>query len=95
MRPVIELDSLMLKLLTSTFSKELSGVQNVKVYSYKELKVATDDFSPVNKIGEGGFGSVYKVTAVLIFLVLYKVLHTINLITCEWFGSTSHGHTCS
>lgn len=28
---------------------------------YKELKNATDDFSPANKIGEGGFGSVYKV----------------------------------
>uniref|UniRef100_A0A803N826 Protein kinase domain-containing protein n=1 Tax=Chenopodium quinoa TaxID=63459 RepID=A0A803N826_CHEQI len=36
------------------------GVQNVKLYSYKELKVATDDFCITNKIGEGGFGSVYK-----------------------------------
>ncbi|KAK1325671.1 putative LRR receptor-like serine/threonine-protein kinase [Acorus calamus] len=36
------------------------GVQNVKTYSYKELKYATGDFSPANKIGEGGFGSVYK-----------------------------------
>ncbi|KAL6547006.1 Cold-responsive protein kinase 1 [Orobanche minor] len=40
--------------------KELSGVHNVNLYSYKELRIATDDFSPVNKIGEGGFGSVYK-----------------------------------
>ncbi|CAI0440703.1 unnamed protein product [Linum tenue] len=39
---------------------ELAGVHNVKTYSYKELRHATDDFSPVNKIGEGGFGSVYK-----------------------------------
>ncbi|MBA0641164.1 hypothetical protein Goklo_025745, partial [Gossypium klotzschianum] len=35
-------------------------VQNVKFYTYKELRTATEDFSPVNKIGEGGFGSVYK-----------------------------------
>ncbi|CAA0841154.1 Protein kinase superfamily protein [Striga hermonthica] len=39
---------------------ELSGVTNVNLYSYKELKTATDDFSPANKIGEGGFGSVFK-----------------------------------
>lgn len=35
-------------------------LQNVKLYSYKELRAATDDFCPTNKIGEGGFGSVYK-----------------------------------
>ncbi|CAI0409851.1 unnamed protein product [Linum tenue] len=39
---------------------ELAGVHNVKTYSYKELRQATEDFSPANKIGEGGFGSVYK-----------------------------------
>ncbi|XP_023551950.1 cold-responsive protein kinase 1 [Cucurbita pepo subsp. pepo] len=40
--------------------EELWGIQNVKFYTYKELKVATEDFSLANKIGEGGFGSVYK-----------------------------------
>ncbi|KAI4323156.1 hypothetical protein L6164_022785 [Bauhinia variegata] len=40
--------------------EELSGIRNVKLYSYKELSIATEDFSPANKIGEGGFGSVYK-----------------------------------
>ncbi|KAG6407354.1 hypothetical protein SASPL_130343 [Salvia splendens] len=39
---------------------ELSGVQNVTLYSYKELAIATNDYNPDNKIGEGGFGSVYK-----------------------------------
>ncbi|CAA3002282.1 serine threonine- kinase [Olea europaea subsp. europaea] len=39
---------------------ELSGVHNVNLYSYKKLRIATDDFSQTNKIGEGGFGSVYK-----------------------------------
>ncbi|XP_024008636.1 probable LRR receptor-like serine/threonine-protein kinase At1g29720 isoform X1 [Eutrema salsugineum] len=29
-------------------------------FSLKQLKVATGDFDPSNKIGEGGFGSVYK-----------------------------------
>ncbi|XP_017232027.1 probable LRR receptor-like serine/threonine-protein kinase RFK1 [Daucus carota subsp. sativus] len=30
------------------------------VFTYKQLKVATNNFDAANKIGEGGFGSVYK-----------------------------------
>uniref|UniRef100_A0A1D1ZA75 Putative LRR receptor-like serine/threonine-protein kinase At1g56130 n=1 Tax=Anthurium amnicola TaxID=1678845 RepID=A0A1D1ZA75_9ARAE len=46
-------------------SQELSiptneGIDKVRIYSLKELKHATEAFSPANKIGEGGFGSVYK-----------------------------------
>ncbi|KAL1314871.1 probable serine/threonine-protein kinase PBL19 [Arachis ipaensis] len=33
---------------------------NLRVFSYDELRHATNDFSSVFKIGEGGFGSVYK-----------------------------------
>ncbi|KAL7130652.1 hypothetical protein ABFS83_13G149100 [Erythranthe nasuta] len=44
----------------SNLSNELTGVDNVTLYTYKELRIATNDFSPANKIGEGGFGSVYK-----------------------------------
>ncbi|KAG2320648.1 hypothetical protein Bca52824_013861 [Brassica carinata] len=29
-------------------------------FSLKQLKVATNNFDPLNKIGQGGFGSVYK-----------------------------------
>uniref|UniRef100_A0A2P2IUA3 Uncharacterized protein MANES_15G092500 n=1 Tax=Rhizophora mucronata TaxID=61149 RepID=A0A2P2IUA3_RHIMU len=35
-------------------------IRNVNFYSYKDLRLATNNFSPDNKIGEGGFGSVYK-----------------------------------
>ncbi|KAJ4915970.1 Protein kinase superfamily protein [Raphanus sativus] len=38
----------------------ITSIQNVKIYKYKEIRQATDDFNPLNKIGEGGFGSVYK-----------------------------------
>ncbi|KAJ9562781.1 hypothetical protein OSB04_007941 [Centaurea solstitialis] len=44
----------------SELDEELSEVQNLKLYSYKELRAATDDFSLANKIGEGGFGPVYR-----------------------------------
>uniref|UniRef100_A0A2N9GIT8 non-specific serine/threonine protein kinase n=1 Tax=Fagus sylvatica TaxID=28930 RepID=A0A2N9GIT8_FAGSY len=33
---------------------------NLRVFSYSELRNATHDFSRLVKIGEGGFGSVYK-----------------------------------
>ncbi|XP_044468032.1 probable LRR receptor-like serine/threonine-protein kinase At1g56140 isoform X2 [Mangifera indica] len=41
--------------------EELLGM-DVKPYtfSYAELRNATDGFSPANKLGEGGFGPVYK-----------------------------------
>jgi hypothetical protein len=34
----------------------------VKVFSYNELRKATQDFCGANKIGEGGFGSVFMVS---------------------------------
>ena len=30
-------------------------------FSYAALRAATEDFHPANKLGEGGFGPVYKV----------------------------------
>lgn len=40
---------------------ELLGLTNMpNSFSYGELKTATDDFNPANKLGEGGFGSVFK-----------------------------------
>ncbi|CAA7056722.1 unnamed protein product [Microthlaspi erraticum] len=39
---------------------EIAAIDNVKIYKYREIRQATDDFNAENKIGEGGFGSVYK-----------------------------------
>jgi hypothetical protein len=35
---------------------------NLRVFSYQELREATNGFNRLLKIGEGGFGSVYKGT---------------------------------
>lgn len=37
------------------------SVEHFPVYSYTELKAATQGFNSSNRIGEGSFGSVYKV----------------------------------
>ncbi|XP_073061584.1 probable LRR receptor-like serine/threonine-protein kinase At1g56140 [Primulina eburnea] len=45
--------------------EELLGIDTRPyTFSYAELKTATDDFNTVNKLGEGGFGPVYKGTLV-------------------------------
>lgn len=58
----------------------VSGILNVTVYTYKELRIATENFREENKIGQGGFGSVYKVTAfrkiLLMTFVEYLVMST-------------------
>ncbi|XP_011653284.1 cold-responsive protein kinase 1 isoform X1 [Cucumis sativus] len=40
--------------------EEISNIPNVRLYSYKELRKATENFRSENKLGQGGFGSVYK-----------------------------------
>lgn len=46
---------------------EISGIHGVKLYTYKELRIATEDFHLDNKIGEGSLGPVYKVSSDLLF----------------------------
>ncbi|KAB1216931.1 hypothetical protein CJ030_MR4G016056 [Morella rubra] len=46
-----------------TNEEELFGMDaRPFTFSYGELKTATGDFNPANKLGEGGFGPVYKGT---------------------------------
>jgi len=50
-----------------------SGIR-IKVYTYKELKKAANNFSPDNKINHGAFGCVYKVTSPATFKYLFSSL---------------------
>ncbi|CAD6247976.1 unnamed protein product [Miscanthus lutarioriparius] len=45
---------------SSHYNEDVPGGTNITKYTYKELVRATDNFNHSNKIGEGGFGSVYK-----------------------------------
>ncbi|RWR88652.1 putative LRR receptor-like serine/threonine-protein kinase [Cinnamomum micranthum f. kanehirae] len=47
--------------LRKSQEEELLGM-SADTFSYSELKTATEDFNPTNKLGEGGFGPVYKGT---------------------------------
>ncbi|XP_022717231.1 cold-responsive protein kinase 1-like isoform X1 [Durio zibethinus] len=47
---------------TVEIDEEVSGIQNTTLFTYRELKMATENFHYSNKIGEGGFGAVYKGT---------------------------------
>ncbi|GMY08750.1 putative serine/threonine-protein kinase [Fagus crenata] len=40
--------------------QDVPNLGNMHAFSYKELKIATNGFHKSNKIGAGGFGSVYK-----------------------------------
>ncbi|KAJ8751960.1 hypothetical protein K2173_000706 [Erythroxylum novogranatense] len=57
---------------TSYQNEELLGIDaRPYTFCYSELKAATDDFHPTNKLGEGGFGPVYKERANLWRRLLY------------------------
>lgn len=35
-------------------------MENLRLFSYREIRTATNNFDPSNKLGRGGFGTVYK-----------------------------------
>ena len=45
---------------------------DVLYFDLESILVATDNFAEANKLGQGGFGPVYKVTAVLCNIISYR-----------------------
>ncbi|XP_023730744.1 probable LRR receptor-like serine/threonine-protein kinase At1g07650 isoform X2 [Lactuca sativa] len=55
--------------------KDLRGLDlQTGVFTYRQIKAATDNFADSNKLGEGGFGSVYKGTLLDGTLIAVKQL---------------------
>jgi len=53
------------------------------LYSYNVLKVATKDFHRSNKLGEGGFGAVYKVNSYFNFFTNSSCISIIQCLV-QW-----------
>lgn len=66
-------------------------------FTLKQIKAATDNFNPANKIGEGGFGVVFKVRVLILqpqfkFLVLKNHLpKQFSVLKCVLQGVLTDG----
>nr|TKR86150.1 putative serine/threonine-protein kinase isoform X2 [Populus alba] len=74
---------------TTEVDDEVSWAQNTCSYSYRELRMATDNFNPANKVGEGGFGSVYKVWE------FYQKQELVNLVDTSLAGDYDVEEACN
>ena len=50
------------------FSELYSIVGRPNLFAYGELRTATENFSSNNFLGEGGYGSVYKVSLTIVLM---------------------------
>lgn len=54
---------------------ELRGLDlQTGLYTLRQIKAATKNFDPAYKVGEGGFGSVYKVMLCFVMLCVLSIL---------------------
>ena len=75
-------DEYFLELMASESFKGASNIErngrkgsDLMVFSFATIVAATNNFASENKLGEGGFGPVYKVLVILIQVVLvFKLL---------------------
>lgn len=62
---------------------ELRGLDlQTGFFNFRQIKAATNNFDPTNKIGEGGFGSVYKVLYKRKLHYFKSIFNSQNLISC-------------
>lgn len=59
---------------------EKIAAQEQKQFSFETLVTATKDFHPTHKLGEGGFGPVYKVNASLQLGLYWSIPNSVWLL---------------
>ncbi len=67
-------------------SKDGKASDELQIFSFESISVATSDFSTQNKLGEGGFGPVYKVSYLTLSLNKIWIYHS-NLTQSSLFIS--------
>ena len=58
----------------STHGNDHENGGDVHYFILSDILAATNNFSDANKLGEGGFGPVYKVRRYVMFLIAYLCL---------------------
>lgn len=61
----------------------LLSSQELPFMELATIRAATNDFSESNKLGHGGFGTVYKVTPVLFLLFKFSFRDPHDFLMCE------------
>ncbi|KAJ4963429.1 hypothetical protein NE237_023368 [Protea cynaroides] len=80
--------------LKSDEDEEFLGIASrPNTFSYAKLRIATEDFNPANKLGEGGFGPVYKEGVVHILIGQHAIIsvweqHAHSSCRNNWLSST-------
>ena len=46
------------------FLSEQAKIEELPLFNFAKLAIATDNFNSLNKLGQGGFGPVYKVISI-------------------------------
>jgi hypothetical protein len=66
----MELDAINEEMNTNNNMKKKEKDFELPLFSYESVSTATNNFSAVNKLGEGGYGPVYKVRNIFLIIVL-------------------------
>ena len=66
------------------FGEDGTENQDISIFSFKSIAMATTNFSNSNKVGQGGFGAVYKVLFLNLVILANAISMSISLCQ-QWY----------